>query len=641
MVHGNLHALLNSDSVEDIREGAYLAGKDKNGAVIERLVELLEAENVGVQEAAEAAVRQIRGSVAVSLIIPLLRSESVPVRNLAMDILREIVDDDILGVTSLLNDSDSDVRIFGADILGSATNSLALKPLIHALLTDEQVNVRSQAAVSLGRLKMPEASTPLRRALDDEDWVAYAAIEALAAIGDNSAADVLVSALEDSSELIASMIVDGLAEIGNIRVVPKLLSMLDECPVALRNKTLKTIVAILGGGSLAFLSDEDRTKYRRYLQVALEDYDKDIQNAAIRGLAYLGGEEASRMILDIAGGLDPEKDRERLHSILSDLARVGLTSALRDGVLGADPVVAEASIYTLSLMNTSEVVELLKEAFWVRERLNLQRAVIKILMQKCSLKDVAFFYDVLDRHKDGTVLKAGLYFLGVRMQLEESSDRVFGFLSHPYNDVKDAALDACIAIGSTSIVERFRESFESNDPLNRLMAVYALGKIDLDENADLLKRALSDESHEVRKLALEGLGECCAVGSKEMKEIVSRMIHDPSREVRQVAVELAGSVDESGITEQLLNALDDDDDWVRIRALEALGRRRRTLAVSKMSTLLRDENNLVALKAVKAIGAIGGTEAFHALLDVSDTGDAEFTDAVQLAVFEMQREGAV
>jgi HEAT repeat protein len=58
----------------------------------------------------------------------------------------------------------------------------------------------------------------------DEEWVRFAAIEALTKIGDESCLGMLIGALSGSSDLVASMIVDGLGAMGNMKAAPLLLA---------------------------------------------------------------------------------------------------------------------------------------------------------------------------------------------------------------------------------------------------------------------------------------------------------------------------------------------------------------------------------------------------------------------------------
>ena len=155
--HRKIIADLDSGNETLIREAAFAAGHDKIVETVPRLVKLVESSSLGVQEAAEAALRNIRGAETVRALAPLLRSDDAPVRNISMDVLRQIGVDDMATLSDLLRDEDADIRIFTADIMGSTASAMAVQPLCDALLKDSEVNVRYQAAMSLGNIGLAEA----------------------------------------------------------------------------------------------------------------------------------------------------------------------------------------------------------------------------------------------------------------------------------------------------------------------------------------------------------------------------------------------------------------------------------------------------------------------------------------------------
>ncbi len=121
---------LQEEDPEVLREAAQDAGDYDCVETIPDLIALLQNKNLGVQEAAEISLRQLGGADAVKLLAPLLRTENVQVRNLAMDILRQIGDQYISTFFELLRDEDADIRIFASDILGSTGNILAVPPFM-------------------------------------------------------------------------------------------------------------------------------------------------------------------------------------------------------------------------------------------------------------------------------------------------------------------------------------------------------------------------------------------------------------------------------------------------------------------------------------------------------------------------------
>jgi len=633
--------LLESDDMEIVREGAFKAGENNCTEAVPRLAELLAMNHLGIQEAAESSLRKIGGKETIAAVMPLLRSDDAPVRNLSMDILREIGHQDVSALIGLLHDEDPDMRIFASDILGSSDNRLAVEALCEALLKDPEVNVRYQAAVSLGDLGMGEAAGCLNKAMEDDEWVQYSVIEALTKIKHSSSVDALVKALDRASDLVASMIIDALGEMGNVKAVTMLLRRMETSPTALRNKIAKAVVNILGGKSLTLLTKDERENFRQYLLVALKDEDVDIQDAAIRGLAYVGGEHASQGILEIASALDQDHDQERLADIIANLARIGLTEALKQGIASDDQNLARVAVQALAMIaergdggTCSEVCLVLVDRFW-NLGLPVQRQVVGVLASSASEKANDFFVDILDRHDDGTVLKGAVRFLGVKMRNQDVVDKIFPLLDHQYDDVKEAALEALIAINGDEVRRRFVDMSTSEDPIHRLMAVFALGKIGQPGNLEQLKIALEDEIPDIRKVAVEAVAELCGESGDWSTHVLPKL-SDENKDVRLTVIEILGRCYEKEFLPHLLHALEDEDDWVRIRAIDAIGEHRAEEGVPNLLELLENPNQFVVMKVIEALGNIGGTVAFRSLLEISDSDEYELVRAAEDAIAKIQ-----
>ncbi|QJB57572.1 HEAT repeat domain-containing protein [Pseudodesulfovibrio sp. zrk46] len=629
-------ALLKSDDKEIVREGAFKAGEAQCVEAVGILAELLQTNHLGIQEAADSSLRRIGGKETVQAVLPLLRSDEAPVRNLSMDILREVGSQDMPSLIELIHDEDADIRIFVSDILGSTDNMLAVEPLCEALLKDPEVNVRYQAAVSLGELRKEEAAPCLNKAINDEEWVQYSVIEALTKIGHSSSVDAMVKALDTASDLVASMIIDSLGEMGNVKAVTMLLKRMDDAHTALRNKIVKAVVKILGGKSLALLNDDERERFREYLLVALTDEDEEIQDAAIQGLAYVGGEMASEGILKIASSLDQDQDQERLATTVGYLAEIGLTKALEAGLLDEDQDVARVTVQTLSLITPEQcerehdVCKLLMKAFW-QVSLPVQRQIVSVAATNGDIGAKDFFIRILDEHTDGTVLKGAVYMLGEKLKLTEIVGRIFPLLQHQYDDVKEAALEACIAIDGPEVRTRFEEMFESSEPVDRLMSVYALGKMGALDNIEVLKRGLEDVVPDIRKVAVEALASACDTGD-EWKPLVMAKLTDESKDVRLTVIETLGRCFSEDMIPFIAEALEDEDDWVKIRAIDALGEHGSESVVDKLTPMLENSNRFVVMKVIEALGNIGGSVAFSALLEITNSDEYEMVSAAENAI---------
>lgn len=626
--------LLQSGESEDIREGAYLAGKEGMQDAIALLVTHIQNPDIGVQEAADRALRKIGGANVVSGVIPLLRSEDAPVRNIAMDLLREVGAEHIDPLFHLLHDSDPDMRIFAADILGSSNSVLAVPPLCGALLRDPEVNVRYQAAVSLGNLGFQEAAPSLNKGLGDEEWVQFSVVEALIKLRAESSISALVKALDSSSELVASIIIDALGEMGNIKAVPLLLRRIDATSGPLRNKIVTSIVKILGEKSLALLGAKEREKLHEYMLVAIRDEDEEVQDIMVRGLAGIKSVRASEAIAAIAKQLDPDRDHERMVFMVNSLAAIGFNDSIAAMIRDGSELAQHIGVEVTARSPSREGIALLKEEFWSKPR-DLQRAIIIGLAKLCGPEDQAFFLDVLGKIADGNVIKAALLFLGRKGEASEASPVVTHFLEHEYDDVKEAALDACIALQDPLTLGCLLGMAEGEDPVRRVMAVSALGAIDVTAYENIILKALDDPVMDVRRAALEALGRKSPLPEAYQKAVMAKL-DDPESEVRLAVISVLGTARSPVLRECLLRGLEDSDPWVRVRCIESIGRHGLEAAIPRLTELLQDENDLIVIKTIETLGSLGGELAFRSLFALIDHENPEIQCAAENAMEQIR-----
>jgi len=637
-IHQILHDL-QSDDTDALRRAAFAAGDLRLVESLELLCKGIACANIGVQEAAEYALRKIRGSKTIQSLLPFLRSDDAPLRNIAMDILREIGADDLPALYPLLHDDDHDVRIFISDILGATKSRKVVAPLCDSLLKDPEVNVRYQAAVSLGSLAFPEAVDCLRQGMMDEEWVQFAVVEALTKIRADTTVAALTRSLSNCSPLVASIIIDALGEMGNIKAVPLLFKSLEKASTPLRNKAVKAIIKIIGGRSLSLLNPKDQTNLRACLLDALHDEDESILASALSGLAVMGDAETTKAIFDLVARLNPDLHHDLIQSATQAIAAIGFNQSFVDALhtQGHDTLVhiaVEASL----LMNNPLCVQHIKDIFWQHGR-DIQRVAAARLARIAGPDDVPFFLDLLDRHTDGEVLKAALFFLGARMHAAQAAEKLFSMLANSYDDVRRAALEACICLDTPDAAQRFKSLFKEQDPQLRAMAVYALGRQNLTGNLPDLRVALEDENAQVRQIAVEAFGIVGPCRTEYLSVVLPRL-HDENREVRMAMVALLGNCNSPEALPHLLSALDDQDDWVRIRAVEGLGHLKASAAVPHLVQMMQSSNPMLTFKIIDTLGRIGGKVAFRALLGMIDHEDPEIQHVAAEAVSSIQAEQA-
>ncbi len=115
-------------------------------------------------------------------------------RNTAMEVYRELGPRSFPSLACLLRDADPEVRLFAVNILSEIAAGEAL-PLLFVAVRDEDVNVRAASAEAMGRIGDTRALGLLGNALDDEPWVAMAAIHAMGEIGGEEALGLLYECL--------------------------------------------------------------------------------------------------------------------------------------------------------------------------------------------------------------------------------------------------------------------------------------------------------------------------------------------------------------------------------------------------------------------------------------------------------------
>lgn len=129
----------------------------------------------------------LRTDTTVLGLLPYLRSEDAGLRNAVIEALQHMPD--ALGphIRCLLDDDDSDVRIFAVNVLSALAHKQAARWLEAVLRCDSHVNVCAAAVEGLAELGGPEsrpALAELPERFPAEPFIAFAVQAALKRIGD-------------------------------------------------------------------------------------------------------------------------------------------------------------------------------------------------------------------------------------------------------------------------------------------------------------------------------------------------------------------------------------------------------------------------------------------------------------------------
>ena len=258
-----------------------------------------------------------------------------------------------------------------------------------------------------------------------------------------------------------------------------------------------------------------------------------------------------------------------------------------------------------------------------------------------------------DPHKN--VRQAALEGLaGMRIPVDVAA--VCGLLRDPDLTVQAKAIETIAQLNDPRVVHHLLDILQDDSEYVRRAAVEVLNQVgNTDAIKDLLG-ALRDRDWWVRVRAADALG---SIGGPKVVEAVLALVRDKDEFIRRCAIEILNTTRAQGGEERTLNslvgALDDEDWWVRERAIDALARIGDRRAVPALLKVL-ERDSKAAPVAIRALAGLGDAQAIPALLAqlrrqdrstraeairalaaLADEGHAE---AIQRALAEARRGGA-
>jgi HEAT repeat protein len=193
-------------------------------------------------------------------------------------------------------------------------------------------------------------------------------------------------------------------------------------------------------------------------------------------------------------------------------------------------------------------------------------------------------------------------------------------------------LEAVIAAKSPVINAKFREMAGKDNPLQRMMAMYAMGRFGVKDNLSYIAPGLKDEVPDVRRTAVEALIENICPVPADILDLIRPSLADSERDVRLAAIEALSGCDQEESINFLLQGLRDEDPWIRARCAKSLGQKRLISAAPALADLLQEDNTLVVIKAIEALSSLGGEDAFKYLMPMMDHQNPDVQRAAEEAL---------
>lgn len=594
-------------------EAAAQLGRLGDPRAVPALVDHLADPDGEVRASVMQALAGIRGREVAARLVPLLSVEQVGLRNMAMELLRRIGQDAPDLILALLEEDDRDLRIFAADIVGNVGSPGVGRALIRTL-GDPDPNVRAAAAISLGRRRESQAVPALVKALADEQWVRFAAIEALAAIGDPAALEPLLAVMREEDELAQASIASALGSFVDPRAAERLLKALRSAqgPMVplLVNALLKTAPPEL----IAGMDPELRERAMLGLMDSLEDPADQVRADALNGLARLGDAGSVYAILNLARGTHDPRLAELIQKALTAIGASGpLVGATQD----PDQRVAEAAVAALGQLGGAEADQALVKALEHPSSKVRRQAAQQLGLGRFG-QAVAPLETALQDH-DPRVQREAARALGLLGQAR-SVAALGGLLDHPRLELRLEVLKALLAIGGPQVRALFVRGLDSHDPRRRELCALGLGSLGLGGEARRLAELLADPEPRVRRAAVQSLVESGAPG---VWPDLGRVLADQDRGVRLALVQALQARNLPEVREILVLALADPDLQLRHQAVESLGRLRAREAVAPLVVMLWEGDRSLRIAAARSLGHIGAEEANADLVGLLADPDPE------------------
>lgn len=556
------------------------------------LIKALSDPSAGVQDAAMRSLIAIGGEVTAYMIIPLLR-EGTYLRNTALIILTRLGTVTVPLLYVLLEDKDPDIRKFAIDLMCDIKEGVQRERLL-PMFKDENANVRAATAKAVGELGYDDAIPYLVDTLQDEEWVAFYALQSLGDLEARSAAHHIVSLLASSSEVVRFSAIETLGKIGTPEVTDTLISYLLSASDDERSAIVKSLVQIGITPGMVGLTE--------HLVRMLKDGDWEDKTIACRGIEVLNARNAVPLLVDLAGGLDPAMpDTEERQSLIArTILSIDSEKELLK-IVDAPDTKYRGKAFAIELLGdlrSKKAVPSLMASLTAMSR-DLRRASAAALGVIGEVSSIGSLLDASQHDVDAHVRKAAIDALG-KIGAIEAFDPLLELIAiEKYIDIIEKIVESLLKIDA----ERFVAGLSSQGSMVRKTAAKTISDV------TVLLELTDDPDRDVKFSAIQGLGR---IGTADALDRLSMFIADPDAEIRKIAVIAMGEA--RCCSADLFRNLEDADPWVRFYTVKAIAMAcEPETALERIGTVLADPFVPVVMSALDVFREIGGQEAYELL----------------------------
>ncbi|MDZ4820756.1 MAG: HEAT repeat domain-containing protein [Planctomycetota bacterium] len=515
--------------------------------------------------------------------------------NSAIQILVGTSVDIVPELLQLLTHPDAEVRSYTALTLGERGDPRAISGLLGAL-PDSDTNVRMHAVEALGRLRAASAVDALIELVEAMDFeLAFPAIDALIAIGDERIAHRLLPLLKDS--IFKGVAVEALGALGNEEFVNPLLELLADADV--RPAEIASAITRI---------------HERYSERYGDEVSISETVRALASPANIQSLVAAVPISSSAGASSGLQIVSWLSGSAADLALVNLLDR---------PPIDAALTPALTRRGPSIVPLLLSRMATSTD--DAQKTIIAALAGIGDRTAVPALLQRLDPEGDVELLTRIVDALA-RLSDSRAYQPLRSLLGHRSVRVRQSAVAAVSALGHLDTAADLLPEFHNPSPLVRESCVRVAAYLGLPLCLDSVFHCCDDPDERVRRAAIECLP------NFDDSRVYPRLSQAIRTDMPMVRAAAAGALskldDETAAADLLANTLQDGDVWVRYFAVRSLVSIQKPEQVIDLLLRLATDDPAMQVR-VAAIEALGecGPVVLPILLKLSNSGMPDLANA--------------
>lgn len=533
-----------------------------------------------IRKEAQLSLTRHADTNTLATILRIMKEEhqDVSVLNSILLVLSQTETDIVGALLSLMEEDDTDLRIYIIQTLGERNDPRAIPTLVQCL-NDPDGNIKYHAIEALGKLSAHEATDRLCEIATSGDFfIAFPALDALTKLNDSNVIPKIIQLVDDPIYTESFMALMG--KLGDVSMVEMLVRKLNE-PGALVSSVSAALIEINNRYDM-FYGEGEMIK---------DEANKHINMLGIQNLVNAAHEPESEGIKDII---------KVLGWISSPDAQRALTQMLGNPDLQKE--VIESFVHF-----GFKVTDLLIDQLDAQDELTRTAAAIALgrISDPRSASDLIRMIGVSD---ELTVFVLGSL---AKLGAQEAFEPVMLLLGAENSSVRRAAVAALNSIGHPQMPGRIKKLLQSKNPLERESAIQIAGYFGYLECKDLVIQSLEDPDQRIACAAIENLP---FFNDPLSNMLLDKHYRQDSSKIRTSVMKASFYIDEIRQFEPLGLALNDVDGWVRYYAVRSIGNRLLTDYLPQLiDRAQNDRATHIRLAAIETLGKLNATGAIPLL----------------------------